>query len=158
MADHRAPDSPPLVPYLAVHDGRAALAFYEEALGATVEGDPIVMPDGGIGHANLRVGDAVFMLSDAFPEMGVPSPRDLGGSPVALMLYVADCDAATERAVAAGMELEMPPTDQFWGNRDSRVRDPFGHRWNLATTIEDVSPEEMARRVAEFDPSSHDGD
>lgn len=108
------------------------------------------MPGGEIGHATLRVGEAVFMMSDAFPEMGVPSPRDLGGTTVTVMLYVPDCDAATAQAVEAGATLESPPTDQFWGNRDSRVRDPFGHRWNLASPTEEVAPEELARRVREW--------
>lgn len=146
MAD--APDTPAIVPYLAVHDGHAALEFYQAAFGAVIDGEVMTMPDGNVGHANLHVGDAVFMVSDAFPEIGVVSPKDLGGSPVSVMMYVDDCDAATKRAVDAGSTLEMPPTDQFWGNRDSRIVDPFGHRWNLAEKIEDVTPEMMAERAA----------
>ncbi len=112
-------------------------------------------PDGEVGHAILAIGDAVFMLSDAFPDMGAPAPTQVGGTAVSIMLYVDDCDAATERAVAAGAALEMEPTDQFWGNRDSRIVDPYGHRWNLAQRVEDVGAEELARRVAAFDPDAH---
>ncbi|NIR37774.1 MAG: VOC family protein [Actinobacteria bacterium] len=150
MTERGPSSSPPIVPYLAVDDGDAALEFYQRALGATVDDEVMRMPGGEIGHATLRVGEAVFMMSDAFPEMGVPSPRDLGGTTVTVMLYVPDCDAATAQAVEAGATLESPPTDQFWGNRDSRVRDPFGHRWNLASRTEEVAPEELARRVREW--------
>ena len=142
--------SPPIVPYLTVNDGPKALDFYQTALGATVASTPMYMPDGRIGHVTLRVGDALFMMSDAFPDMGVHSPTDLGGSPVTIMLYGPDCDAATKRMVDAGGELEMPPTNQFYGNRDSRVKDPFGHRWNLATRMEELTAEEIAGRAAEW--------
>jgi PhnB protein len=145
----------PIVPYLAAEGATEAIEFYERALGAVVDGEVLRMPGGEVGHATLAIGDAVFMLSDAFPDMGAPAPTQIGGTTVSMMVYVDDCDAATDRAVAAGATLEMAPTDQFWGNRDSRVVDPFGHRWNLAQKIEDVSTEEMARRVAEFDPGAH---
>ena len=140
MADTPAFQTQPIVPYLAITGAAAAIEFYAEAFGAQVDGDVMTMPDGNVGHANLRVGDAVFMVSDAFPEWDVKSPTDLGGSPVSIMLYVDDCDAATKRAVDAGATVEMEPTDQFWGNRDSRVLDPFGHRWNLAQRIEQLTP------------------
>ncbi|MEM7143164.1 MAG: VOC family protein [Actinomycetota bacterium] len=158
MADYIPQGSPAIVPYLAVTDGPKALAFYQEALGATIETAPMYMPDGAIGHAGLRVGDAVFMMSDAFPDMGIPSPTDLSGTTVTVMLYVPDCDAATQRFLDAGGELEMPPTDQFWGNRDSRVRDPFGHRWNFATQVEALSAEEIDARAAEFQQKMADGE
>lgn len=158
MPDHIPIDSPPIVPYLAVSDGAAALEFYQAALGATIDMAPMYMPDGGIGHVTLRVGDALFMMSDAFPDMGVPSPADLGGTPVSIMLYVPDCDAATKRFVDAGGELEMPPTDQFWGNRDSRARDPFGHRWNFATQTEVLTDDEVTARADEWAAKMAEGD
>jgi PhnB protein len=147
---------PPILPYLTVSDGRGAIDFYAAAFGAEVIGDVLAMSDGKVGNASLRAGDAVFMLSDAFPDGGVPSPDDLGGTTVAISMYVADCDAAVERAVAAGATLQMEPEDRFWGNRDAWVIDPYGHRWNLAQRIEDLTIEEMGRRAAAFEAEMGD--
>ncbi len=151
MPDYIPADSPPIVPYLAVDDADSAIEFYKAAFDATLDGEPMRMPDGTIGHATLRVGDAVFMLSDAFPDMGVNSPATLGGTPVSVMVYVEDCDAMTRKAEEAGATIDMPPTDQFWGNRDSRLTDPFGHRWNLATQVEVVTPEMMSERISDWE-------
>ena len=133
-----------LTPYLVVKDGARALDFYKKAFGATV----IVRmdgPGGKIGHAELKVGDSIFMLSDEM--MGNRSPESFGGSPVGIFMYVDDVDAAFKQAVDAGASTEMPPADMFWGDRYGRLTDPFGHKWSLATHIEDVSPEEMKKRV-----------
>jgi len=138
------------VPYLAVRDARSAIDWYVEVFGASVVGEPIVMPDGRIGHAELALADGVIYLADEHPEIGVVSPETLGGTPVSLYLHVADVDAAYARAVAAGAASERPPGDEFHGNRNARIRDPFGHRWLLTQPIEAVSAEEMARRAPDY--------
>jgi PhnB protein len=101
-------------------------------------------------HAELQVGDSVVMLADEFPDMGVKSPKSLGGSAGSIMLYVNDVDASFKQATAAGATAKQPPTDMFWGDRSCKLADPFGHGWMLATHIEDVSPEEMDKRGKEF--------
>ncbi len=106
------------------------------------------MPDGRVGHAELRFGDSMVMVADEFPDMGAVSPKTLGGTATGLCLYVADADAVFAQAVAAGAVVERPMADQFYGDRSGTVRDPFGHKWTLSTHIEDVSPEELARRMA----------
>ena len=136
-----------LTPYLIVADGAGAVAFYKQAFGAG-ERLRLDAPGGKIGHAELEIGDSVIMLADEHPEMGALSPASIGGTPVSLHLYVADVDAVTARAVAAGGKLLHPPEDKFYGDRTSTVEDPFGHRWHLSTHIEDVEPDEIARRAA----------
>ncbi|HYR95910.1 MAG TPA: VOC family protein [Candidatus Binatus sp.] len=136
----------PLTPYLCVRDASRAIEFYTKAFGAT-ESMRIAQPDGKIGHAELRIGDATIMLADEFPDFDVVSPQSLGGSPVTLHLYVADVDAFARRAVSAGAKLLRPVEDQFYGDRVGRLADPFGHVWMVATHQEDVSPEEMQRRA-----------
>ena len=121
-----------LTPYLAVDDARRALDWYVEGLGARPRGEPIVMPDGRIGHAELDLGGAVLMLSDEHPEIGVTAPRPGAGAAVTLHLSVDDVDGLTGRAVDAGATLERPPADHPYG-RNAVVRDPFGHRWMLAS-------------------------
>ena len=121
-----------VVPYLAVADARRALDWYVEALGARPRGEPVVMPDGRIGHAELELGADVLMLADEYPEVGVAAPRPGEGATVTLHLTVGDVDAATSRAVGAGAELERPPTDHPYG-RNAVVRDPFGHRWMFSS-------------------------
>jgi len=138
---------PALSPYLAVKGAVAAIEFYVRALGAR-EVSRLPMPDGRLGHAELRLGESVLMLSDEFPEEGVLAPADGVRPPVALSLYVEDVDATAARAVELGARLERPVADQFYGDRACWLRDPFGHRWHLATHVEDVSPEEMRRRMA----------
>jgi uncharacterized glyoxalase superfamily protein PhnB len=121
----------PLVPYLAVRDARAALAWYTDALGARVVGDPYVMDDDRIGHAELQIGDASLYLSDEYPEMGIAAPEPRRTS-VTLHLSVPDVDASVARAADAGAEVERQPTDAPYG-RTGVVVDPYGHRWMLQT-------------------------
>lgn len=137
-----------LTPYLAVHDGAAALAFYTEAFGA-VEESRFTGPDGRIGHAELVIGTVRLFLSDEYPEVGALSPRTLGGSTAALHLEVADVDAVHTRAVAAGATSERPPADQPYGARQGSIADPFGHRWLLSQPQADVSTAELERRMGD---------
>ncbi len=100
-----------------------------------------------MGHAELQIGEAVIMLADPFPEMGARSPRDVGGTPVMLSVYVEDADATFDLAMERGAEPLTPVQDPFYGDRSGQFEDPFGHRWNVATHVEDVPPEEMASRA-----------
>jgi len=106
------------------------------------------MPDGSIAHAEVQIGDSMLMISDENPDMGAVSPQSLNGTPVNIFLYVKDVDAAFQQAVKAGATAVMPPTDMFWGDRYSKLSDPFGHSWSIATHKEDVAPEEMGKRAA----------
>ena len=143
------PDGYPRVtPYLSIDGAAAAIDFYCDVLGAE-ERVRMPAPDGKIGHAEIAIGDSVIMLSDAFPDMGAPTPQALGGSPVFLMVYVADVDDVFARALRAGAKEVQPVQDQFYGDRSGQFEDPFGHRWNIASHVEDVEPEEMERRAAE---------
>ncbi len=135
-----------VAPYLAVKNGARALEFYKRAFGAA-ESYKFLMPDGRLGHAEIRIGDSIIMLSDEFPEFGGKSPQTLGGSPVSIHLYVEDVDAVFKRALAAGAKERKPVTDQFYGDRSGQLEDPFGHLWWVATHKEDVPPEEMQKRV-----------
>ncbi|HVM01735.1 MAG TPA: VOC family protein [Acidimicrobiales bacterium] len=139
---------PAVIPYLSVDGAEAAIEFYVKVLGAK-ERMRMPAPGGRIGHAELQVGDSVVMLSDAFPEMGHRTPKELGGSPVGIAVYVEDVDAVFERAVAAGATAVRPVEDQFYGDRTGSFDDPFGHRWSVSTHVEDVPPDEMARRAAQ---------
>lgn len=136
-------------PSLIVRGGVAAIAFYQRAFGATIR-DQMIGDGGKLMHAELMIGDSVFMLGDEFPEGGFLSPLSLGGSATTLHLYVEDADTIFNQAVAAGAEVTMPLDDQFWGDRSGRLKDPFGHQWMVATRIEEVSPEEMERRGREW--------
>jgi PhnB protein len=111
-------------------------------------------PEGKIAHAELEIGDSVVMLSDPMPQQSVKSPKELGGTSTSLMLYVEDVDEFVQQAVDAGATITMPVEDQFWGDRFGKVMDPFGHDWSIATHVEDVSPEEMAKRGQEAMTSS----
>lgn len=135
-----------VTPYLAIKNAARALTFYQQAFGAT-ETYRLTMPDGRIGHAEIRLGDSLVMLSDEFPEYGGRAPDTLGGSPVSLHLYVDDVDAFVKRALAAGATERKPVTDQFYGDRSGQLEDPFGHLWWVATHKENVGPEEMQKRV-----------
>jgi PhnB protein len=135
-----------VTPYLAIKNGVKALEFYKKAFGA-IEGDKLIMPDGRLGHAEIRLGDSVIMLSDEFPEYGGKSPQTLGGSPVSIHLYVEDVDAFFKKAIAAGAKERKPVANQFYGDRSGQLEDPFGHLWWVATHKEDVPPEEMQKRV-----------
>ncbi len=132
-------------PYLRVSDSVAAISFYERAFGAN-ERFRLVEPSGRVGHAELQLGPAVLMLSDAFPEHGLHAPQDGHDSACSIHLHVDDADALAAHAVEAGATLLMPPTDQFYGERSCRLRDPFGHVWLIGHSIETVTPEEMQRR------------
>ncbi len=131
--------------YLSVHDAAAAIDFYVEAFGAK-ERFRLNGPDGRIGHAELELGGTVLMIADEYPEYGIRSAKTLGGTPVTIHLHVDNADALIEHAVQCGATLEMEPRDQFYGERGGSVYDPFGHRWLIGHTIEEVSPEEMQRR------------
>jgi PhnB protein len=150
MADVKPiPDEyPQVTPYLCVDGADAAIGFYREVLGAT-ERARLAGPGGKVGHAELQLGDSLIMLADEYPELGIRSPKAFGGSPVTISVYVEDVDAAFERALKAGAKALRPVEDQFYGDRIGQFEDPFGHRWSVATRIEDVTPEEMARRAAE---------
>lgn len=150
MADvNPIPDGYPRVsPYLCVSGASAAIDFYREVLGAG-ERARMAAPDGRVGHAELVIGDSLIMLSDEWPEMGVSSPTTLGGTPVTLSVYVEDVDAVHARALAAGATELSAPANQFYGDRSGQFVDPFGHRWSVATRVEEVPPDEMARRAAE---------
>ncbi len=132
-----------VTPYLIVKGAAHAIEFYIQAFGAK---EKFRMEDGGrIGHAEVLIGDSTVMLADEHPEMGYLGPE--GRSPVTLMIYTEDTDAMFARAVAAGATVEREPATQFYGDRNAGVVDPFGHRWYFSTHVEDVSEEEMTRRV-----------
>jgi PhnB protein len=135
------------IPYLIVNDAARAIDFYKQAFGAA-EVMRFTDPQGKIGHAEIRIGEALVMLADEFPELDVRSPQSYGGSPVTIHLYVEDVDAVAERALDAGAKLLRPVEDQFYGDRGGKFGDPFGHVWWFATHKEDVSPEEMKKRAA----------
>jgi PhnB protein len=133
-------------PHLILKGAAEAIDFYKSAFGA-VELCRMPMPDGKVGHAEIRIGDSMIMLADEVPEMGYRGPASLGGTPIGLMLYVPDCDAVFHRALAAGAKQVKPMADQFWGDRCGTITDPFGHQWTIATHVEDVPPEEMQSRM-----------
>ena len=134
-------------PYLIVDDGARAIEFYKRALDAT-EIMRIPAPGGRVGHAEIRIGDSIIMLADESPEMDAKSPKSYGGSPVSLLIYVEDADKVFARAVAAGGKEVRPMTDQFYGDRSGTLKDPFGHSWHISTHKEDVSMEELNKRMA----------
>jgi len=140
-----------ITPYLMLRDAALAIDYYKDVFGA-VEVRRFAMPDGRVGHAELRIGDSFIMLADEFPEMGYVGPATRGGTTVGLSLYVADCDAVFQRAVGAGAKVLKDLADQFYGDRNGTIEDPFGHWWTIGTHIEDVSEEEMARRAASQGP------
>jgi PhnB protein len=136
-----------VTPYLVIRDATRAIEFYKKAFGA-VELMRLEGPGGTTAHAEVRIGDSIIMLGEELPEMGFRSPQTLGGTPVSLMVYVENCDAFAARAVAAGIGIKRPIQDQFYGDRSGQFEDPFGHVWTVATHKEDVSMEEMQRRMA----------
>jgi PhnB protein len=139
-----------VTPVLTLENASAAIDWYKKALGAE-EISRSLGPDGKIMHAELRIGNSPLMVND--DVMGSKGPKAYGGSPVSLWIYVDDCDALFNRAAAAGAEDLMPPADMFWGDRFGGLRDPFGYRWSFATRKEDLSPEEVERRAAEWQKS-----
>ncbi|TML87455.1 MAG: VOC family protein [Actinobacteria bacterium] len=138
---------PRVIPYLHINGAADAIEFYGEVFEAK-ERMRMAGPDGKVGHAELELGDSVIMLSDEFPEMGASSPKTVGGTPVTVMVYVDDVDTVFDRAVKAGATSLRPVEDKFYGDRGGEFEDRWGHRWSIATHIEDVPPDEMARRVA----------
>ena len=141
-------DHPTVCPYLHVEGAAAAIEFYQRIFGAT-ERLRLDDPDGMVGHAELAIGNSVVMLADEFPEMGIKGPKAFGGTPVSLSVYTEDVDATVEKAARAGATVIRPVADQFYGERVGQIEDPFGHRWSIMTHIEDVEPEELARRARE---------
>lgn len=137
-----------VTPYLYVRGAAKALEFYKRAFNAT-ELVRMPMPDGRLGHAEFRIGDSILMMADEFPDRGVNGPQTLGGTSIGIALYVEDCDGLFRHAVEAGATVEHPLADQFYGDRSGTVIDPFGHKWTIATHTEDVTPEEMKRRMEE---------
>lgn len=143
------PDGYPRVtPYLSVDGASAAIDFYSKVFGAT-ERMRMPAPDGRIGHAELQLGDSLIMLADEYPDMGVRGPKTIGGTPVTISLYVDDVDGVFDRALAEGATAIRPVENQFYGDRSGQLEDPFGHRWSVATRVEEVPPDEMAKRAAE---------
>lgn len=139
-----------VTPYLIIKNSAArAIDFYKKAFGAE-ELVRMPAPDGTIGHAELRIGDSMIMLADEMPEMGYKSPSSLGGTPVSLVIYVKDVDKTYKQAISAGGKENRPLTNQFYGDRSGTLTDPFGHVWTVGTHIEDVTPEEMDRRMKEM--------
>jgi PhnB protein len=143
------PDGYPRVsPYLVVDGAADAISFYSDVLGAT-ERMRMPAPGGRVGHAELQLGDSVVMLADEFPDMGIRGPKAVGGTPVTIGVYVDDVDAVYDKAIKKGAQSLRAPEDQFYGDRTGQFEDPFGHRWSVSTHIEDVSPDEMAKRASE---------
>lgn len=138
-----------LTPYLALSDAAKAIEFYKAALGAT-ELYRLPMPNGRIGHAELQIGNSRLMLSDEAPEFGNKSAKKFGGSPVGLCIYTENVDALAERFVKAGGKVVRPLQNQFYGDRTGTFEDPEGFKWTLSQHVEDVSPEEMQRRMAKM--------
>ena len=145
---HVAPGYHTVTPYITVRGGAKAIEFYKQAFGAA-EVMRFEGPGGVVAHAEIEVGGSRIMLADEMPEWGNRGPDTLGGASGGLCVFVPNVDEAFARAVAAGAKVFKPVTDQFYGDRSGTVIDPFGHVWTLATHIEDVSVEEMQRRLAE---------
>lgn len=138
-----------VTPCLVARGAAKALAFYADVFGAT-ERMRFPGPDGTIAHAEIQIGDSVIIVEDADPQRGTAAPpaEGLPGTPVFQFVYVEDVDAAVARAVELGATMRRAPEDQFYGDRDGFLVDPFGHGWTVATHVEDVSPQEMSRRMA----------
>ena len=135
-----------VTPYLIIGGAAKAIEFYKQAFGAS----ELMRLDHGdkIGHAEIKIGDSHIMLADEYPDMGNRGPLALGGTPVGIALYVPNADEVFKRAVDAGAKVERPLQDQFYGDRSGTIIDPFGHKWTIATHIEDVPPEEIDKRMA----------
>ena len=137
-----------ITPYLVIDGAGKAIDYYTKVFGAK-EKMRMPSPGGRIGHAELSIGDSTLMLADEHPEMGHKGPRATGGTPVSILLYVDDVDSVFKNAVTAGGKERQPVKDQFYGDRSGTLEDPFGHVWTIATHVEDVSPEEMKKRMDE---------
>lgn len=149
MPVHHVPDGyHSVIPYLVIDGAARAIDFYRDAFGA-VEVMRMPGPDGRIGHAEMKIGDAHIMLADEHPEQGFRGPKAFGGAAVSVMIYIEDADRAVAAAVERGATILRPVETQFYGDRMGVITDPFGHVWNVATHVEDVDPEEMERRAKE---------
>ena len=137
---------PRLMPYLIVDGASAAIDFYCSVLGAT-ERMRMPGPDDKVMHAEQDIGDSLIMLADEAPEMNARGPRTVGGTPVSLYVYVDDVDRVFDSAVQAGAKPLQAVEDKFYGDRSGQFEDPFGHHWGVATHVEDVSDDEMAKRM-----------
>ena len=142
-----------VTPYLIVRDAARAMDFYKRAFNAT-ELVRMPGPGGKIMHAEIKIGDSPIMFADECPEMKALGPQTIGGSSIFIILYVEDVDSLFAQATAAGAKVERPLENQFYGDRSATLIDPFGHRWTISTHIEDVSPEEMNRRMAAMKPGA----
>ena len=138
-----------VTPYLIVDDASAAIDFYTRAFGAS---EKFRLPMGDkIGHAELQIGDSVVMLADEFPERDIRGPKARGGATSSLMIYVDDVDAVFSQAIDAGGRVDGEGVkDQFYGDRSGTLVDPFGHKWTVATHVEDVPEDELQRRMDQF--------
>ena len=136
-----------LTPYIVCKGAAKAIEFYTKVFGAQ-ETVRMPGPQGSIAHAEVKIGNSMLMLADENRERGHLSPDSIGGTASSIMFYTDDVDQVFKRAVAAGAKAEMPPADMFWGDRMGNIVDPFGHKWAIATHKEDVSPEEMEKRMA----------
>ena len=150
MAVNPIPDNYPRVTaYLIVDGANDAIEFYRKVLGAE-ERMRMGGPDGRVGHAELQFGDSVVMLADSYPEMDIRDPKTIGGTPVSMTIYVEDVDKIFAGALRAGAKEVQPVETKFYGDRAGQFEDPFGHRWSVMSRVEDVSPEEMQNRAAQF--------
>ncbi len=142
-----------VTPYLVVSGAAAAIEFYSAVLGAK-ETMRMDAPEGRIGHAEIKIGDSIVMLADEAPDYDALAPGTVGGTPVSLMVYVDDVDATFARAIENGARQTQPVDDKFYGDRSGGFEDPFGHRWTVATHVEDVAPDEIERRMAAMSAES----
>ncbi|MFD9033122.1 VOC family protein [Streptomyces sp. NPDC059567] len=151
---------PRVTPYLCTDGAAAAIDFYVSVLGA-VEKMRMPAPGDKIGHAELELGNSLIMLADEYPDIGFRSPKTVGGTPVTLHVYVEDVDAVFAKALSRGAKEVSPVKNEFYGDRTGQFEDPFGHRWNVATHVEDVPADEMEKRAAEalqsMDPPADGG-
>ncbi len=138
-----------ITPYLIIDGAADAIEFYKKAFDAE-ETLRIPGPEGKVMHAEIKIGNSIVMLADEFPDMDILGPKTRGGSSVGLMIYLEDVDARFQQALDAGGSVKKPLQDQFYGDRSGTLDDPFGHQWTLATHVEDVSDEEIGRRMQEF--------
>ncbi len=141
-----------LTPHLVCDGAAAAIEFYQRAFGA-VEEMRMPMPDGRLMHAMLRIGGSALMLVDEMPQMGALGPKALKGSPVTIHLMVEDVDATMAQAQRAGATVTRPAQDMFWGDRYGQLTDPFGHRWSVATHVQDLTPAQIQANFAKLAPS-----
>jgi PhnB protein len=138
-----------ITPYLIVSDANGALEYYHNAFGSE-ELMRLHTPSGKVAHAEIKIGNSVIMVADEFPQMNVFSPLHFGGTPVTMVLYVENVDGIFQQAIAAGGKIYRHLENQVYGDRSGMVVDPYGHIWSIATHVEDVTPEEMKKRLAKY--------